>query len=76
MKKSEENAYSTKFTALAELKKFVGRELGLTDWMQMSQKKINEFAKITGDEQWIHTDPEKSAMNVTIAPIGAIEMIK
>ena len=62
MKKFEENAYSTKLRGLAELKNFVGKELGLTDWMQMNQKKINEFVKITNDEQWIHTDPEKCSL--------------
>ena len=62
MKKSEEKAYSTKFKQLSELKSFIGKELGLTDWMQMSQKKIDAFAKITDDKQWIHTDPEKSAL--------------
>ena len=62
MKKSMENAYSTKFKELAELKNFIGKELGLTSWMQMSQKKIDDFAEITDDKQWIHTDPEKSAL--------------
>ena len=62
MKKSEENAYSTKFKELTELKNFIGKELGLTSWMQMSQKKIDDFAEITDDNQWIHTDPKKSAL--------------
>ena len=62
MKKSENNPYSTKFKELTELKNFIGKELGLTDWMQMSQQKIDDFAKITDDKQWIHTDPEKSAL--------------
>ncbi len=62
MKKSMENAYSTKFKELAELKNFIGKELGLTSWMQMSQKKIDDFAETTDDKQWIHTDPEKSAL--------------
>ena len=62
MKKSEEKAYSTKFKQLSELKNFIGKELGLTDWMQMSQEKIDDFAKITDDKQWIHTDPKKSAL--------------
>ena len=62
MKKSEENAYSTKFKELTELKNFIGKELGLTSWMQMSQKKIDDFAEITDDKQWIHTDPDKSAV--------------
>ncbi len=62
MMKSENNSYSTKFKELSELKIFIGKELGLTDWMQMSQQKIDDFAKITDDKQWIHTDPEKSAL--------------
>ena len=62
MKESENNAYSTNFKELTELKNFIGKELGLTDWMQMSQQKIDDFAKITDDKQWIHTDPEKSAL--------------
>tara|TARA_B100000963_G_scaffold359769_1_gene388128 strand:- start:3578 stop:4063 length:486 start_codon:yes stop_codon:yes gene_type:complete len=62
MKKSEENAYSTKFKELTELKNFIGKELGLTSWMQMSQKKIDNFAEITDDKQWIHTDSDKSAL--------------
>ena len=62
MENSEEKAYSTKFKELTELKNFIGKELGLTKWMQMSQEKIDDFAKITDDQQWIHTDPEKSAL--------------
>tara|TARA_B100001250_G_C19664018_1_gene728406 strand:+ start:528 stop:1013 length:486 start_codon:yes stop_codon:yes gene_type:complete len=62
MKESKENAYSTKFKELIELKKFIGEELGITDWMEMNQQKINDFAKITDDNQWIHIDPKKSAL--------------
>ncbi len=62
MEQSEVKAYSTKFKELIELKNFIGKELGVTNWMEMSQQKIDDFAKITDDEQWIHTDPEKSAL--------------
>ena len=62
MEQPEVKAYSTKFKELIELKKFIGKELGVTDWMEMSQQKIDDFAKITDDEQWIHTDPQKSAL--------------
>ena len=62
MENSEEKAYSTKFKELTGLKNFIGKELGLTKWMQMSQEKIDDFAKITDDQQWIHTDPKKSAL--------------
>ena len=50
MENSEEKAYSTKFKELTELKNFIGKELGLTKWMQMSQEKIDDFAKITDDQ--------------------------
>jgi len=62
MDNTEKKAYSTKFKELTELKNFIGKELGLTEWMQMSQKKIDDFAKITDDQQWIHTDPKKSSL--------------
>ena len=39
MEQSEVKAYSTKFKELIELKKFIGKELGVTDWMEMSQQK-------------------------------------
>ena len=39
----------------------VGQELGVSDYVSVTQDKINEFADATGDFQWIHTDPEKAA---------------
>lgn len=39
----------------------VGQELGVTDWMQIEQDRINQFAECTGDHQWIHVDEEKAA---------------
>ena len=38
----------------------VGQELGVTDWMQVDQERINQFAECTGDHQWIHVDEEKA----------------
>jgi acyl dehydratase len=35
---------------------FVGRELGVSDWVTISQDRINQFAACTGDQQWIHVD--------------------
>ena len=46
---------------LSEMKDYVGKELGLTDWMTMEQSRINTFADATEDHQWIHIDPERSA---------------
>jgi len=47
--------------------RFVGRELGVSDWVEISQDRINQFADCTGDRQWIHVDPEESPFGATIA---------
>lgn len=39
----------------------VGNEIGVSDWVQIDQERIDQFAVATGDHQWIHTDPEKAA---------------
>jgi acyl dehydratase len=38
-----------------------GRDLGFSDWLQISQQQVQQFADATGDQQWIHTDPERAA---------------
>jgi acyl dehydratase len=38
----------------------VGLELGVTGWMPVDQDRIDEFARCTGDDQWIHVDPERA----------------
>lgn len=39
----------------------VGSELGVSEWVQVSQERIDLFADATGDRQWIHVDPERAA---------------
>ncbi len=46
---------------LAEITERIGREIGKSDWVQINQEKINQFAECTGDHQWIHVDEEKAA---------------
>ena len=45
--------------SLAELKALVGQEVAVSDWEQISQERINQFAEATGDYQWIHLDVER-----------------
>jgi acyl dehydratase len=45
---------------LASLRSLVGEELGISDWFEISQELIDGFAAVTGDDQWIHTDPERA----------------
>jgi acyl dehydratase len=44
-----------------DVRSHVGREVCLTDWVTVGQERINQFAQATGDFQWIHVDPERSA---------------
>lgn len=43
-----------------ELKSLVGEHLGTSDWMEITQERVNQFADATGDHQWIHCDPERA----------------
>jgi acyl dehydratase len=46
---------------LSSLKEFEGRELPPTDWLVLTQDRIQKFADATEDRQWIHVDPERAA---------------
>ncbi|MCW2754093.1 MAG: enoyl-CoA hydratase [Marmoricola sp.] len=48
------------FTTFEEIEAAVGHEIGTTDWVTITQKRVNEFADATGDHQWIHVDVEKA----------------
>ncbi len=43
-----------------ELQSWEGKELGVSDWMEITQERINQFADATGDHQWIHIDVERA----------------
>jgi acyl dehydratase len=42
------------------LKELAGREVAVTDWLVVTQERINQFADATGDHQWIHIDRERA----------------
>lgn len=46
--------------SLTELKNLVGEHLGYSDYMTIDQERVQLFADATGDQQWIHTDPERA----------------
>lgn len=48
-------------STVAELEALVDRELGPTDWHEVTQLQIDAFADATGDHQWIHVDPARAA---------------
>jgi acyl dehydratase len=47
--------------SLEELKALVGTEVAVSDWIEVTQARINNFADATLDHQWIHVDPERCA---------------
>jgi acyl dehydratase len=49
------------FNELSDLKAAVGTEVGVSEWSEITQDRIDKFAEATGDEQWIHVDAERAA---------------
>lgn len=43
-----------------DLPNHVGQEVGVSDWLQITQDRVNKFADATGDHQWIHVDVERA----------------
>ena len=45
---------------IEEIKELTGRDLGRSDWLEVTQDRVDRFADATGDHQWIHVDPERA----------------
>jgi acyl dehydratase len=50
----------TEFHSLEELRAAIGTHLGYSDWLVITQERIDQFADATGDHQWIHVDPKRA----------------
>lgn len=50
------------------LKEYVGKEIGVSGWIVVTQERINQFAETTEDQQWIHVDSERAKRD---SPFGA-----
>ncbi|MET0525211.1 MAG: MaoC family dehydratase [Nocardioides sp.] len=49
------------FTTFDELAEAAGEDLGTSEWVEVTQDRVDQFADATGDHQWIHVDVEKAA---------------
>ena len=58
---------TTVFETPSALKASEGKHLGYSDWLEITQDRIDKFADATGDHQWIHVDPERAKQG----PFGA-----
>jgi acyl dehydratase len=54
--------------SIDEALQLIGQELGVSDWTGIDQKRIDAFADVTGDHQWIHVDPDRARAE---SPYGA-----
>ena len=48
------------FDTLTDLQALIGQPLGHSDWITIDQARVNAFAEVTEDRQWIHIDPERA----------------
>jgi acyl dehydratase len=60
MTESTESTAQTIFHSLDEVRGAVGKPLGVTDWLEVTQDRVDRFAEATGDRQWIHVDVERA----------------
>jgi acyl dehydratase len=51
---------TTEIKGIAGLQELAGQHLGYSDWMEITQERVDAFADATGDHQWIHVDPERA----------------
>ncbi|TWD82710.1 acyl dehydratase [Kribbella amoyensis] len=49
------------FTGVDEVVHAIGTRLGETEWLEITQEQVNQFAEATGDHQWIHVDVDRAA---------------
>ena len=61
---------ATEFVDAAALTGAVGRDLGSTEWLEVTQERIQQFADATNDRQWIHVDIERARQGPFGVPIA------
>jgi acyl dehydratase len=61
---------ATTFSGVDDLKARVGQHLGHSDWMEVTQDRVDRFADATDDHQWIHVDPERAKAGPFGGPIA------
>ena len=60
----------TTVAKIDDLPSLVGQHLGYSDWREITQEQVNQFADATGDHQWIHVDPERAKSGPFGGPIA------
>jgi acyl dehydratase len=58
------------FDKISDMQTLVGQEVGVSEWIAITQEKIDQFAQATGDHQWIHVDVERANAGPFGGPIA------
>lgn len=58
------------FNTVADYIAEKGKEIGVSDWVEIDQDRVNKFADATGDHQWIHIDPERTKKELGMGTIA------
>ena len=58
------------FATLSDLAACVGQQVATSDWVEITQQQVNQFAEATGDHQWVHVDEERARKGPFGAPIA------
>ena len=58
------------FDTVADYAAEIGKEIGVSDWVEIDQERIHMFAEATGDHQWIHIDPERTQKELGMPTIA------
>ena len=61
---------TTTVNGLTGLRSLAGKDLGHSEWLEITQERVNTFADATDDHQWIHVDPERAKEGPFGAPIA------
>ena len=56
-------------SVLKDMEKLIGKEIFVSDWTEVTQEQINQFADSTKDHQWIHVDAEKPPPDPSARPL-------
>ena len=61
-----QESYATEISQLSDLKNYIGKELGVSEWTTISQNQIDTFARTTDDNQWIHVKSRISKKTLSL----------
>src|SRR5690606_17958685 len=70
LERKERSMAATTAVGVEGVKQLAGKHVGYSEWLEITQERVNLFADATGDHQWIHVDPERAKQSPFGGPIA------